>query len=472
MKTTFTSMRALLVALTCLFAIPTVAQELQGYIKVFVRVLPSTEGSGKVSVLPPSGGLDTYKTQYDFQKVLPVAMDMIYFKAKANPTSGYQFGGWYFDNGDGQFDMTKDEYINAEKSTTIFVPLALMGFTDETPIFSTENEAAMAPAPTEPQVIIYAHFTNGATVMVDHTQEHCGTVEISKPLNTIGDIITIKAIPAEGYEFKYWKTGQGSQIMSQKKDTSVSTEAEWTFEVKGGECYYAYFQSVTAPTFDFAPEGEWKTFVLDRAWILDEQADAMIYNPNMGDIITNDKLQTYFNLDDEDAWYDSARGNQQVTLMYGKGHVNFTHYIPGLAFDRRDNILLWSGSKGLEVKDPNQLNYYVYAFKPSLNAFVQIGTTDEWAEDRTESVSVPKNTCYLQLEAERLFIELSDNTEYIPKVIGMSPEAFDQATLGINTLSAEPSGFNRGLFDLQGRRLSKTPAKGLYIMGGKKHLVK
>lgn len=202
--------------------------ELQGYVSVFVRVQASTPGTGRVAVTPPSGGLDTYKETVDFQRTLPVSMGCVYFNIKARPNDGFKFGGWYIDDGDGVFDITKDTFDSDEEKSLIFLPLSYLGFADDFEPYATEAEAKMAQQPTEPQMTIFARYTNGASVYVDYMQEHCGTVEISNPNNQKGDQVTIKAIPNEGYQFEYWKTGRGSQIFATNRDTSVSHDAEWT----------------------------------------------------------------------------------------------------------------------------------------------------------------------------------------------------------------------------------------------------
>lgn len=460
------------------------AQELgtlQGYTNAFVRLQTVSAGSGKVTALAPnSTALKTYKETYDFKKVLPVALDMIYFNVYVKPTTDYMFGGWYLDDGDGVFDISKDELMEIDGEATLFLPVSLLkGYDGETTLYETEQAAAAAPAPQEPQALIFALFTNGATAMVDYHQEDCGTVEISKPVNAVGDEITIKAIPAEGYRFEYWKTGYGSQFYQTNRNTSVSEQAEWTFTVKGGEKYYAYFSAIDAPVLQFPEEGGWMALAMDHDWFLHEQANAMIYNLVMGDIITNEASQTYFNLDNQDAQFDVGRrysdyrrgfGNK-ATLIWGKGEVHFTHYIPGLAFDRYNNILEWSGPKGITINDKNNVyGYHVYIYRPELNAFVEIGTTDSWEENYTTSVTVPANTCYLCMEGNSLANLNKD--EYIPKVIGMTAADYDNAVAGVEEVKADKQQ-NTATYDLQGRRISDSQlSKGLYIINGKKVIVK
>lgn len=474
-----------LTALLFLMLLPSQAQQevgsLLGYTNVNVQVKAATAGSGKVAVTPPDGGIEAFMEVFPFKHTLPVSTgEMVYFKVNGQPANGYFFGGWYLDDGDGKFDIAKDYTISQDLSSFVFLPVTyLKGYVEETSLFETEAEAKAATKPADAQAIIYAYFFNGATVAVDHYMDNCGTVEISKPVNTVGDEVTIKAIPAEGYQFEYWKTGYGSQWPTDQPNTSVSTEAEWTFTVKGGERYFAYFSAVDAPVLQFPEEGGWIATVFDKEWILHEQADATVYNFVLGDIVTNDQQQSYFNLDDEDAQYDVARlysdarrgfGNK-ATLMYGKGKVRFTHYIPGLGFDRAFNILEWSGPKGITITDKdNAMGYHVYGFDATKKAFVKIGTTDLYSDDNApQSIAVPANMCYICLEG----MQIADpETDYIPTVIGMTAADYDHAIAGIEEIGSVQSATSDACYDLLGRRLQSQPVRGLYIRGGKKYVVK
>ncbi|MBQ9645538.1 MAG: hypothetical protein IJV24_04145 [Prevotella sp.] len=479
MKKSFTLFMLMLLTV---FLAPTAvdAQDitLEGYTNVYIRVQAAIEGSGRVSVTPPSGGLETYKETVDFQKTLPVAMSSVSFNVKCRANSGYTYGGLYVDDGDGVFDITKDELISTSDAALVLLPLSTLGLGDDYQLYATETEAQMGEKPTEAQVIIFANFSNGVTIAVDRYQEQCGTVEISKPVNAAGDVVTIKAIPAEGYQFEYWKTGYGSQWGAPVRDTSVSSEAEWTFTVQGGERYYAYFSAIDAPVLEFPEEGGWIAASFTANWLMHEQSEGISYCLTMDDIVTNDAMQTYLDIDNDDAKYDNIhrfinaeRGyGNRASLVYGKGKVRFTHYIPGLGFDRVGNILEWSGTKPYTVNDrDNTLGYHVYVFRPDLEAFVRIGTTDSYEEVYTTSVTVPANTCYLCMEG----FDLADPiTGYIPEVIGLSPEAFDKAVAGVETVQTSPVIGRQTVFDLMGRKMGGTPAKGLYIREGKKFVIK
>ena len=454
---------------------------LQGYANIYVRLQVAVSGSGRVSATPPTGGLDTYKEVVDFKRTLPVAVNSVYFNVKALADNG-TFVGWYLDNGDGQFNMNSDELISTEeKMLPMLIPISLLDIEEEA-IYETEAAAQQAAQPDQPQAIIFAFITNGASIAVDDSQESCGRVEISNPLNQPGDVVTIKAIPAQGFRFEYWKTGSGSQFFFGHKDTSVSKDAEYTFTVTGGEKYFAYFSAIDAPVLQFPAEGGWLATTFNTTWFLHELSDAYIYNPILTDVQTNADWQSFMNLDDQDALYDNTRkfvnaergyGNA-ATLIYGKGTVRFTHRSINLGFDRKNNILEWSGAKGMTITDKNNDHgYHVYIFRDDLGAFIKIGTTDLFVDaNAPTSITVPKNTCYICLEG----YDIADpNTGYIPDVIGMTPEAYANAVAGIANTKSNPAAQPPvTIYDIMGRRVvgSQRHNGKLIIVNGKKTVSK
>lgn len=499
MKRITTQLIVALLTLACLWPTPTQAQdfvEVSGYVNVFVRLQAAVPGSGRVSATPPSGGLDSFKETVDFKQTMPVAaiIDAVYFQSKSRASAGYAFVGWYLDNGDGQLDPSADEQLSNEANPLMTIPVSLLGV-PESSIYATEAEAKAAAMPTEPQLTIFAYFTNGAVVDVDYKMGqgvgsfNLGTVEISKPVNQPGDQVTVKAIASEGCRFEYWKTGYGSQWGTEQPNTVVSHDPEFTFTVQGGEHYYAYFSREDAPEIDFPEEGGWYVGAFKGCWILHELSDARIFVPSftddrsednriVNDLIVDQQQRAYLDQGDTNAWFDNTinnldptRADGRATLIYGKGKVRFTHdFSSWVNFDRTGNVLNWSGNKGATVSDPNHVhNYYVYAFQPDLAAFVKIGTTDEWADDYSATVSVPAQTCFISVEA----LQIADpETDYIPNVIGLTPEAFDQAVSGIEkpqTKTLSLGGYR--FYTLDGKQLSSPRHKGIHIVDGKKVFV-
>ena len=261
--------------------------EVEGYANVYItaKVVPTGGGRVWLSVNKPGQGLPSWKTdESKLNRVMPVSADYIYFYANAQPLGENIFGGWYLDDGDGVLDMTKDELLNTDEQALIVFDAVELTGSDS--YYETEAEANAATKPTEPQAVIFALFTNGATVKPDDYMKKFGSVSIDKPNNTIGDRVTVSATPIEGYRFEYWKSKQGSTLFDTDKGI-ISRQNPYTFTVKGGEKLYAYFSAINAPTYEFPAEGGWKVLDFNNttgAWVLHEQSQAICYLFDMSDL--------------------------------------------------------------------------------------------------------------------------------------------------------------------------------------------
>ena len=444
------------------------------YTNVFIRVVSVPGDGGTVAATPPNGGIKSFKNQVDFERTLPMAAELmaVYLYIDARPADGYSFVGWYVDiNGNGELDQNEDEFYTPEENALILLPAL-----DDWQLYENEADAKAGEKPSAPQYTIFAYFTSGASVQVEHHQNDFGTVSIDKPQNSAGDVVTVSATPVEGYHFAYWKSKFNSTIHDEEHAV-VSTENPYTFTVQGGEQLYAYFIDDNAPApLEFPEEGGWKVATFDQDWVLHEQSKAIIYKFNSGDLIRTPDGQVAFNTDEEEAKFDVVSrmisGSGSPTLIYGEGKVFFSYREPW-GYDRRNNILCWSGKNGVTVSDANHaLLYHVYAFNEAVGAFTQIGTTDDIADPTaSESVNVPAETCYFAISAYDMLANDAIG-EDIPTVIALPHDritrnVFD-ITAAIRTPRADTPSIPEGVvYDLSGRRVER-PVKGFYIIGGKK----
>jgi hypothetical protein len=83
------------------------------------------------------------------------------------------------------------------------------------------------------------------------------------------------------------------------------------------------------------------------------------------------------------------------------------------------DLVQWSGDKGVSLTGDV---IYVYVFVPEIGAFLQYGTTDDFAPNYTPSVNVPAHLAYFSMSA----FDLTDDEGNIPTVIGLSPETYDR----------------------------------------------
>ena len=479
MKKTIT-LSALLLALLTLVPAKGKAQEmtLKGYSNIWITVKAAPQGGGKVAVAATENALKLWRDATDFKQAVSVAEFMgypmtIYFLF-ARPADGYSFGGWYYDDGDGEFDIDKDELASDEPE---FLDMILLD--EATPVYGTQAEAKQGTQPTVSERTVFAYFTRGAVVgMAYHQDEehaNCGSFFIDKVVNEPGDEVTLRAIPNDGFEFAYWKDAAflGNE---------VSRDNPYTFTVKGGERLYAYFKAVDAPAVQLPEEGGFKVLSLSQPWVLSDEAlkaGAHVVVLEKEDLKRTADGKTYLDMANEEAFIDVSQINGLPTLVYGKGKVDFANKLTyGMARKSVSEALVrYSGDKGATVKGEVT---YVYVFSEELGAFIEIGNTDTMVNpDAPTSISVPAGLAYIAIPA----FDLTDEEGNIPQVIGLSPETYDRGVEGrdrvLDVLTALP-GVKAGtrtiggqkIYTLSGVEVRQTGKPGVYIVGGRKIVVK
>lgn len=462
-----------------------------GYVNAFIRVASTPDGGGTVTArLPNATTADLYRATRDYKGVLPVGeivgAGVAYLQVNARPADGYQFVGWYVDDGDGVFDPDKDELDTYLAETTIFFAAAdFNGGSDEYP--ATEAAAKAVALPEQPQAIVFAYFTEGAYVYNEYDMDDFGSVSISNRGNKPGDQVTITATPAPGYHFEYWKTVPGSQLLEQDKEKFVfSRDNPCTFTVQGQEHLYAYYVADDAPTLEFPAEGGWKAMGTSAAWIIHEQSHAYSYTFTL-DEISRQQGRALFNTDKEDAIFDNTHifSNNGTdwnagTLLWGRGTVRLAYSLYGRLindYTRGNALLRWCDERGTTITDNGNANaYHVYAFSEVRQAFIHIGTTDIMADPTaTTSITIPGNTAYICLSAYDMMNIMDQQTRQMPQVIAFTAEGYDAAVTSIdevlNSQTVNRKSLNGQLYDLQGRRI-QNPVPGLYISNGKKLILK
>lgn len=483
---------------------------MQGYLNLFVRAQVVTPGSGKVNISPvgASSSFVSYKETFDFQTTSFVASELVYFQAKAKTADGYFFAGWYLDSDDdGQFNPNIDELISLQEEDILFAPAGSLLPAGMDDYYPTEADAKNATnKPTSPNIMIFAFFSDGVSVSLDHNMHSYrsyvnddgqtdyavlpfGTVSIDKVLNSVGDQVTIKAVPAEGYKFDYWKKNFSTTIYTGDADV-FSTQAEVTFIVSERTNLYAVFSQLDAPYVDFPEQGGWKALKFNGPWILHEQSNAQTFLFTLADIKLDANGQAYFDVTDEDAWYDNTMSYndsygraKDVTLMYGRGRVR-TAYLNSYGFSRANRIdILFTGNNGGTINDSNNANsYHVYAFDEEKQAFVEIGNTDMYINPNAPtSVFVPANTAYMYLSAFDLSNQLGGVGE-LPDIIYLPHDAFDNGMTyektaeytSIQDINQKLSNVHRNedAYTLSGARIQHITRPGLYIVAGRKVYVK
>ena len=450
-----------------------------GFTNIWLDVKAAPQGGGRVFVNTQDSSIKVWRDAWAFKQPIEVTeyagtyIIGLYLYAQATSADGYTFAGWYKDDGDGVFDIEKDEFISVTEEYTLMTTLD-----DDIKLYETSAAAKNGQQPTKSDGTIFAYFSRGANVNVAYYQDdapmhaNCGSVFTSKAVNEPGDELTIRAIANDGFQFEYW--ADALQL-----GNPVSRENPYTFTVKGGEQLYAYFTAIDAPQYDFPAEGGFKTIYVDDTWVLTDEsqkAGAIACVMEAEDLMRTADGKVYLDASKDDSHYEVTQWRGKPTILYGKGNVRFAFKMQ-YGFARSSNPLVkWSGDKGVTITDDFT---YVYAFIDELGAFIEIGNTDTFLNPGATSVQVPAGLAYLTFPA----FDLTDDQGNIPSVIGLSPETYDSGVAGrdqaLDVLTAIPGVHSdvhtvqgQKIYTLSGVRVEQTDKKGVYIVNGKKVFIK
>ena len=450
--------------------------EVTGYANVYIKVTSVPEDGGQVFPFYQEATVKAWRTDWDFKQPVSVStmmgalFSMYYLYARPSADAGYSFAGWYLDDGDGVFDMDKDQFLSDEEE---YINLAELD--EGTTVYATQAEARNGAYPTEPTQQVFAYFSRGARVALSFYQDdyldlhaNCGTVWISKKQNEPGDEVTVRAIANDGFHFEYWQ--DASQM-----GNIVSRQNPYTFTVQGGECLYAYFAADDSPVFDLPEEGGFAVANLNRAWVFTDEslkngAQVLVMEPE--DMKRTADGRVYLDMSNEDAQVNITQWHDAPSIIYGKGQVRFAYRLKFGVARSEDPLVRWSGTQGVSLSGDV---IYVYVFIPELGAFIQYGTTDDFNPAATPAVQVPAEVAYMSISA----FDLTDDQGNIPTVIGLSPETCDRGLAGRDSALEQLANISgaqlnatslRGqrVFTLSGVEVKTTDRKGVYIVDGRK----
>lgn len=479
MKKLYT-IQTFLIAVAAMLVLPTQKTKAQqidvvGYMPIYTQLVAVPTEGGEACATLNETGLKLWNSEFNFKQPVSVnrmtmdvngttgSIDFIMYFLYARPKEGYVFGGWYLDSDeDGEFDITKDELIGETEESIYSKEL-----TGDYTCYPTANEAKAAGYPETP-TRIFAYFSKGAVVSTSYyqgaEQANCGSVFIDKPVNSPGDEVTVRAIPTDGFQFEYW-----SDALSM--GNVVSTDNPYTFTVQGGEHLYAYFTAIDAPSVELPEEGGYKVAYLNAPWVMTDESmknGAHIIVIEEEDLTWDDEKRVYFDTSNEKTWIDVAQINKLPTIISGKGTVNFAYKLNyGIARKTSNETLVrWSGN-GVTL---TSTDFYFYTFDEGLGAFLQFANTDTNIDpDVSKKVNIPAEKAYFYMSA----YDLVDENGNIPTAIGLSPETFDAAITGIEDVNIETREVKgQKIYTLSGVEIKSTPEKGIYIINGKKVLIK
>ena len=371
----------------------------------------------------------------------------------AQAAEGWQFIGFAKDLVDEEGNVTRvDEVAAAISEGDAYAWLSLDNgvgskhFDEDTQTeVSDDSTTVAALMPLDPNNYFRALFTHVA-VRVNERNTSMGDVEIDKLVNDIGDQVTVTATPASEFNaFTGWTLD--GQL--------VSTEPTLTVDVTGVATYEATFSDTRSITIHFPEEGGYYEFYSPYAYNLFYEAEAYSAGITEGyenDLVAQDGEGTTY-LTVITSGYGTA--GKAATILYGAGDVTIHPQSAEEDYDPfSPQLLQWSGDEGVNIADLSQENDKYYTFDATTGIFTLA----------TEG----------RVEAGHVYMQLPDS---LVAGFASTPEKIyinEEVATGIAAVrtSLTNGQLRRGIYTLDGRRLSAINREGIYVFDGKKVIYK
>lgn len=287
----------------------------------------------------------------------------------------------------------------------------------------TGDEPSVTLPYDSPTATYYANFTCVQAVSADTSQ---GSVSCPYTV-ALNAEVTLTATAEDGYEFVGWKHGDDADF--------CSTEASYTFTTNSNNAgtYTAYFEKEPASTDIVAHQAitngaYWATFYAKSSNYQAPEGTEVYAVTLSGTTMTMNKIEDGI----------VVRGQGVVLKNYTTGKFTMTKTEKEATGNFNSNSL-----KGTPTPIKGNGSIFVLNYGPNGVGFYKLSNNGTLA----------KNKAYLEYSG-------ADAREFF---------LFDEATaISAPQMKSEELG---EVYDLQGRRVN-TPTKGLYIVNGKKAVVK
>ena len=381
------------------------------------------------------------------------------YTAHAVPADGWIFLGYYNSNKTEDDDLVMgDSIVGTSENQSVLSIVST--------IENEDSATAIGMIPAFPDTIHYAVFTRVAPAVAPG-QLTLGSVKIEKNssgdlYNDFGEDVTIVAVPNEEQEakFAYWENKSTGEKFYDNPLTITN--------IQSAAYYEANFTSPNAMKIDFPAEGGYQVLTFDKGYQFDTKGmyDYQDYNMNSFQVTSSYWGGTILYMSENNTDYytypmeSSYIMANQTLLVYGKGSCLFVRY-PGDEYSDYDNptttsYIASTGDSEATVSSLTGNNeYYIYSIDMDKETFNLMSADDV----------IPVNTAYIKLPAS----ELSDaELSVAPSVIYWEDPATKEAD-GISsvTVTAKNS-VKKGIYTLDGKKVSKADKPGLWIMDGKK----
>lgn len=380
-------------------------------------------GAGKVYIESQSAGTTessdqvpaaSWQERFEWKsEVFGMATD--YLNGFVQPAEGWTFIGW----------GTKDEVI---EPASLYSDIYMLMVNSKTS--ATDNTVDLTPF--EPDTTIYALFTH-ISASVDESCSLFGSVEVSPLVNKIGDKVTLKAVADEAYQatFDYWLAPDGE---TQLKD------AELQVDVTEAAHYTAFFHSDAVETIPASESGYQIIYDTRNLQLIGDNASIFFVDTyNIG------KSQLTYTTDSKMIW------GLTPTIVCSWGDIQVLPLTDDVW--PADNPF-WTGDEAQAVGDLDGTKTYYQVVLP---------TGDEWQVKLTRlaaDATIPAKTMVFGFD-----------NESIQEIGGMDDVLTLEMYDGIHSVSAVKTANSR-IYDLNGRLVRNMNRKGMYIVDGKKVVIR
>lgn len=392
----------------------------------------STKESGEAF----SDNMGTPSDEVDV-KFMCQSVNNSYFNAYAIPADGWilaGFSGCKKDQDDNH--IFNDSIVSRDNPAS----LSLIAH-----ISDTNKGTAEENFPLVADTTLYALFTHVANKVCEG-QDSLGTVSISKVCNYIGDQVKLTATSKDPThtKFDYWiKKETGERLTDNPLNLTVNECAH----------YEAHFTSDLADVITFPEEGGLAIFYSDHSVAVPTNVQVLTFNyseytetPYINKDTESDK---YYMIPDTSGYSAYAK---EPYILLGKGEATLYH-TGEESNEYSTSYFNMTGDEAVSVSSLAATSHY-YTVNLDKQQFELL------ADDAT----IPAKTAYWALPTERL--EALEITSAPSVIYWNNPSA----PTGIKQVSKENTvkASRKGIYNLQGQKVTQMTTKGLYIIDGKK----
>lgn len=401
-------------------------------------------GAGKVYASQEEVADPSEITSWADQTEMKIVGTSAQYYAYAQPADGWIHVGFSTADFDADKEPVFNDYVTHTGNPAVISLQSAI--TDDPEGQNSDSLTVLAKMPIQYNNVHYALFTHVAAQYAPG-QNELGTISVTPLCNDIGDEVTLSAEAATdgthpNARFDRWTlNGQ-----------TVSTDPELTITVTDTAHYVAHFTADDATIIDFG-NGSYRFFYPgeDADVTIPENVSLVQFLPDSFVIARPSDFQSAMGV--YTSSYNVSAGTP--ALLYGVGEATIIASPYGATPVNPSLLNRWSGS-GVSTADLDLLHHY-YTFD---DATLTLNKVEGNIEPNTVYVALPDTTWSGKTDPTT-----GRRLSEAPEVIYLSNAQPVATSIGRpHTTATQP----RGIYTLDGRRVSTMSDEGVYIIDGRK----